>query len=59
MTPEWNENTYAQQFDGNLQSNPESALVPVTTNLRMMTEATAREIRKIREKLEACTEVRI
>lgn len=46
MTPEWNENTYAQQFDGNLQANPASAPVRVTTSLRMMTEGTAREIRK-------------
>lgn len=45
MKPEWNENTYEQQFDGSLKRSPKSRPVAVTTNLRMMTEETAREIR--------------
>jgi hypothetical protein len=45
MKPEWNENTYEQQFDSSLRRSPRSRPVPVTTNLRMMDQATAREIR--------------
>lgn len=45
MKPEWNENTYEQQFDGRLKGSPKSRPVAVTTNLRMMTEETAREIK--------------
>jgi hypothetical protein len=45
MKPEWNENTYEQQFDSSLKRSPKSRPVPVTTNLRMMNEASAREIR--------------
>ena len=45
MKPEWNENTYEQQFDSSLRRSPKSRPVPVTTNLRMMGEATAREVR--------------
>jgi len=45
MKPEWNENTYEQQFDSNLRRSPKSRPVPVTTNLRMMDQATAREVR--------------
>lgn len=45
MKPEWNENTYEQQFDSSLKRSPKSRPVPVTTSLRMMNEATAREIR--------------
>lgn len=45
MKPEWNENTYEQQFDGSLKRSPKARPVAVTTNLRMMTEPTAREIR--------------
>jgi hypothetical protein len=48
MTPEWNENIYTQQFDGDLRGNQESIPAHVTTNLRMMTGETAREIRKYR-----------
>jgi hypothetical protein len=44
MKPEWNENTYEQQFDSSLRRGPKSRPVPVTTNLRMMDAATAREI---------------
>jgi hypothetical protein len=44
MKPEWNENTYEQQFDSSLRRSPKSRPVPVTTNLRMMDVATAREI---------------
>lgn len=45
MKPEWNENTYEQQFDSSLRNSPKSRPVPVTTNLRMMDHSTAREIR--------------
>ena len=45
MKPEWNENTYQQQFDSSLRRSPKSRPVPVTTNLRMMDVATAREVR--------------
>lgn len=44
MKPEWNENTYEQQFDGSLKRSPKTRPVAVTTNLRMMNEAAAREI---------------
>jgi len=44
MKPEWNENTYEQQFDSSLRRSPKSRPVPVTTSLRMMDVATAREI---------------
>ena len=45
MKPDWNENTYEQQFDGSLHHSPKTRPVPVTTNLRMMDEAATREIR--------------
>jgi hypothetical protein len=45
MKPEWNENTYEQQFDSSLRRSPKSRPVPVTTTLRMMDQATAREMR--------------
>lgn len=45
MKPEWNENTYEQQFESSLSRSPKSRPVPVTTNLRMMDKATAREIK--------------
>ena len=45
MKPEWNENTYEQQFDSSLRRAPKSRPVPVMTNLRMMDQATARELR--------------
>jgi len=45
MKPEWNENTYEQQFDSSLRRSPKSRPVPVMTNLRMMDQATAREVR--------------
>ena len=44
MKPEWNENTYEQQFDSSLRRGPKSRPVPVTTNLRLMDRATAREL---------------
>ena len=45
MKPEWNENTYEQQFDSSLRRSPKSRPVPVMTNLRMMDQSTAREMR--------------
>jgi len=45
MKPEWNENAYEQQFDSSLRRSPKSRPVPVVTNLRMMDQATAREMR--------------
>lgn len=45
MKPEWNENTYTQQFDGSLKRTPKSRPAPVTTSLRLMDQDTAREIR--------------
>lgn len=45
MKPEWNENTYARQFDGSLRPSSKSRPVAVTTQVRMMTEEAAREIR--------------
>jgi hypothetical protein len=45
MKPDWNENTYTQQFDGSLRRSPKSRPVPVTINLRMMAASTAREVR--------------
>jgi hypothetical protein len=45
MTPDWNEHTYEQQFDSSLRRSPKSRPVPVTTNLRIMDETTAREVR--------------
>jgi hypothetical protein len=44
MKPEWNENTYEQQFDSSLRRGPKSRPVPVVTNLRLMDQATTREI---------------
>ncbi len=46
MRSDWNENSYSQQFEGDLHGRPESLPVHVTTNLRMMDEDTAREVRK-------------
>ena len=48
MTPDWNEHTYEQQFDSSLRRSPKSRPVPVTTNLRIMDEATAREVPSMR-----------
>jgi hypothetical protein len=45
MKPEWNGNTYQQQFDGSLRRSPQSRPVPVMTNLRLIDAATARELR--------------
>jgi hypothetical protein len=45
MAHDWNENTYTQQFDGNLRRSPKSRPVAVTTNLRLMSEQTSREVR--------------
>jgi len=45
MAQDWNENTYAQQFEGSLRRGPKSRPVAVTTNLRLMNEGTAREVR--------------
>ena len=45
MAQDWNENTYAQQFNGSLRRGPKSRPVAVTTHLHMMNEATAREMR--------------
>lgn len=45
MKPEWNGNTYTQQFDGILKRSPKSRPAPVTTNLSLMNEDEAREIR--------------
>ncbi len=45
MAQDWNENTYAQKFDGSLRRGPKSRPVAVTTHLHMMNEATAREVR--------------
>ena len=45
MKPEWNENTYEQQFDGSLRRSPKSRPVAVTTNLRMMDAEMSREVR--------------
>jgi len=45
MKPEWNENAHEQQFDSSLRRSPKSHPVPVTTNLRMMDQASAREFR--------------
>lgn len=45
MKPEWNENTYEKQFESSLRRSPKSRPVPVTTNLRMMDQASSREMR--------------
>jgi hypothetical protein len=45
MKPEWNENTYEQQFESSLRRGPKSRPVPVVTNLRTIDPATARELR--------------
>ena len=45
MAQDWNENTYAQKFDGSLRRGPKSRPVAVTTHLHMMSEGTAREMR--------------
>jgi len=45
MAHDWNENTYAQHFDGSLRRSPKSRPVALTTNLHLMNEATAREVR--------------
>jgi hypothetical protein len=45
MAQDWNENTYAQQFDGSLRRSPKSRPVAVTTHLRLMNEETAREVK--------------
>ena len=45
MAHDWNENTYTKQFDGTLRRSPKSQPVAVTTNLRLMNDSTAREVR--------------
>ena len=45
MAQGWNGNTYTQHFDGSLRRSPKSRPVAVTTNLRLMDESTAREVR--------------
>lgn len=45
MAPDWNENTYAQQFDSSLRRSPKTRPVAVTMNVTMMDQATAREVR--------------
>ena len=45
MAHDWNENTYTKQFDGTLRRSPKSRPVAVTTNLRLMNDSTAREVR--------------
>jgi hypothetical protein len=40
-----NEFTYAKQFDGNLRAESEPVPAKVMTRLRLMTDATAREVR--------------
>ena len=52
MKPEWNENTYEQQFDGSLRRGPKSRPVRVMTNLRLMDQATAREIKVYAKEVE-------
>jgi hypothetical protein len=46
MLPNWNEYTYAKQFEGNLRGSSEPVPMRVNTNLRMMTEAATREFPK-------------
>jgi hypothetical protein len=45
MAQDWNENTYAQQFEGSLRRSPKTHPVAVTTHLCMMNEETAHEVR--------------
>lgn len=45
MAPDWNENTYARQFDSNLRRSPKSRPVAVTMNVSMMDRETAREVK--------------
>lgn len=45
MAHDWNENTYTRQFDGSLRRGPKARPVAVSTNLRLMNEETAREVR--------------
>ncbi|WP_109485109.1 hypothetical protein [Occallatibacter savannae] len=52
MKPDWNENTYQQQFESSLRRGPESRPVPVMTNLRLMDRTNARQIMTYAE--EAC-----
>lgn len=41
-----NDFTYARQFNGNLRAESDPVPVKVTTQLRVMNESTAKEIRK-------------
>lgn len=45
MAPDWNENTYARQFESSLRRSPKSRPVAVTMNVSMMDQDTAREVR--------------
>lgn len=45
MAPDWNENTYARQFESSLRRSPRSRPVAVTMNVTMMDESTAHEVK--------------
>lgn len=45
IKPKWNENAYEQQFDSSLRRGPKTRPVPVMTNLRIMNQATLREMK--------------
>lgn len=46
MLPNWNDYTYAKQFEGNLRGSSEPVPMRVNTNLRMMAEGTVQEFQK-------------
>ena len=46
MSPNWNEYTYAQQFDGNLHGSIEPVPMRIETKLGIMTDETARDLKK-------------
>jgi len=48
MSPEWNEFTYAKEFDGNLHGQIEPVPARVTTTVRTMSKETAREVQMYR-----------
>ncbi|HLY39593.1 MAG TPA: hypothetical protein VKR52_00205 [Terracidiphilus sp.] len=46
MSSQWNDFTYASQFNGNLHTDSEPVPVRVSTRLRIMTKETAEQVQQ-------------
>lgn len=51
MSAQWNDFTYASQFNGNLHKESEPVPVRVSTRLRIMTRETADQVQHYAERL--------